>query len=260
MNKDSRVTHPTLAPELPFELYALENAVRYQQWIISTIEPYLGERILEIGAGIGNMSRWLTKAKQLILTESDPQLMTLLKDRIQASPHIYIEQLRAEQLTTNRLPSQSIDTIVSFNVLEHIEDDAQALHNCAQLLRESRATTPKRIISFVPAHQWAYGVMDKQVSHYRRYDQRRFKQLHRLVAPEATLILKPFNFIGLWGWILNGKILKREAAGTGMIKVFETLCPAIAAIDKLVIDTVKIPLGQSLLAIQEFPSKQRYSP
>lgn len=237
--------------DLPYELRALEAAVRYQQWIIATIKPFLGKRILEIGAGNGNMSRWLKAADHLVVTESSQSLLHLLEKNMRAD-NVYVRQFNAEQDHFDAFTHDNFDTIISFNVLEHINHDIEVLRQCAELLRLSKAPGKKRLITFVPAHAWAYGAMDKQVGHYRRYCRKTFRELHEKTAPDATLMLKPFNFVGLWGWILNGRILKRPAAGTGMISIFEILCPAIQLIDKLVIDTVGIPLGQSLLAIQEF--------
>lgn len=248
-------TESPLPGHLPFELIALEKAVRYQQWIIETIRPYLGQRILELGAGIGNMSRWFSFADRLILTEYDPTLLALLQSRAQswfpASLSLSTCELDLSQKTAWPFENEQLDTIVSFNVLEHIEDDAHVLQRCAELLRASSAPGKKRIITFVPAHPWAYGVMDKEVGHYRRYNQIMFKKLHQQTIKDAKLILKPFNFIGLWGWAVNGRLLRRSSAGPDVISIFEKLCPYLKYVDKLIIDKIKIPLGQSLIAIQE---------
>ncbi len=244
-----------LPDDLPFELAALEKAVRYQQWIIKTIQPFLGKRILELGAGIGNMSRWFTSADRLILTEMDPQLLHLLASRISTWPidpdKILLKSLDLEKQSLDLFQSENIDTIVSFNVLEHISDDLAVIQQGMELLRKSHAPGSKRIITFVPAHMWAYGVMDKAVGHHRRYTRKMFTELHEKAAPDARLILQPFNFTGLFGWFVNGRILQKQSAGTGIIHIFEKLCPFIQWVDRIVIKNMKIPLGQSLLVIQE---------
>jgi SAM-dependent methyltransferase len=241
---------------LPFELIALTKAVRYQQWIIKAIQPYLGNSILELGAGIGNMSRWFTQAERLILTEYDIDLLTILKERAATWPShasdVSILPLNLANESLAAFQPDAVDTIVSFNVLEHIEDDAKVMRNCADLLRSSQAVGKKRIVTFVPAHQFAYGVMDKAVGHHRRYNQAMIKKLHKECTPDAKLILKPFNFVGLWGWLVNGRILRRECAGADVIGIFERLCPYFQLIDNVVISTLGIPLGQSLIVIQEW--------
>ena len=251
----SAQTLPPLPDDLPFELVALEKAVRYQQWIINTIQPYLGKRILELGAGIGNMSRWFTSADRLILTEMDSELLKLLESRIQTwsieSHKMIVKPLDLEKQTLDIFSSENIDTIVSFNVLEHIQNDLAVIEQGMELLRKSAAPGPKRMITFVPAHMWAYGVMDKAVGHHRRYTRDMFRQLHEKAAPDARLILQPFNFTGLFGWFVNGRLLQKKSAGSGIINIFEKLCPFIQWMDRIVIKKMKIPLGQSLLVIQE---------
>lgn len=256
MEQDFHLSQIPSNLSLPFELIALQNATHYQQWMIQSIKPYLGKRILELGAGIGNMSRWLASADYLLLTESDPQLLELLKTRLDLlfpnQSHIQVKTLDIAGQSFTEFARDDFDTIVSFNVLEHIEDDTSVIKKCAELLRASHASGKKRLITFIPAHPWAYGAMDKAVGHYRRYNQKMFRALHQKTAPEATLTLKAFNFVGLWGWYLNGYILRRKQAGSQMIGWVDTACPLFQWIDRLVIDKLHIPLGQSLIAILEW--------
>jgi 16S rRNA A1518/A1519 N6-dimethyltransferase RsmA/KsgA/DIM1 with predicted DNA glycosylase/AP lyase activity len=63
---------------LPFELEILKDATNYQKWAAQAILPYLGERILEVGSGIGNMSQWLPVRQKLVLSETEsPRNSTL---------------------------------------------------------------------------------------------------------------------------------------------------------------------------------------
>jgi hypothetical protein len=44
-------------------LHNLAHARRFNKWMVKGIEPYLGDRILEVGSGIGNIS-WLLPKKE----------------------------------------------------------------------------------------------------------------------------------------------------------------------------------------------------
>src|SRR5262245_8205194 len=68
--------------QLPFELDSLAEAHNYQRWVFDAVQPWLGRRILEIGSGIGNMSQWLPADDLLVLTETDPGLVELLRQRV----------------------------------------------------------------------------------------------------------------------------------------------------------------------------------
>ena len=51
------MTSINIKSELSFELESLSLAVNYQKLVYETIEPYLGNSIIEVGAGIGNISQ-----------------------------------------------------------------------------------------------------------------------------------------------------------------------------------------------------------
>ncbi len=243
--------------ELPFELVSLANAVNYQRWVFRTVEPFVGQRILEIGAGIGNMSQWLPLHERLILSETDTQLIGNLKANLAqgkagADSRVSVMSLDVVKDDLAALKGENLDTVVSFNVLEHIEDDAGALARLCEIVRDSKAPGPKRVVTFVPAHAWAYGSMDKTFGHYRRYSRSGLKALCQKVAPDAKLTLQRFNAFGVAGWVWNGRVMKKPTIGLGAIQAFERLAPILAPIDDFMHKWLRLPIGQSLLSVLEW--------
>ena len=242
---------------LSFELQALAKAYKYQRWVYEMIEPFLGSRILEIGAGIGNMSKWLPIRERLILTEYDFEFLKILKnsftyDRIDTDfSKIRLEQYDVLNDSPERFCEENVDTIVSFNVLEHVEDDEKSILSLLTVLQCSQAPGAKRLISFVPAHPWAYGGMDSKFGHYRRYKKHDITKLVKKLVPEARFWSRHFNFMGLWGWVFNGRILRRDAIGLGAIETFEFLNPLARSLDLIAHRILHLPLGQSLLFVVE---------
>jgi SAM-dependent methyltransferase len=240
---------------LPFELDSLSRAVRYQQWVADTVRPYLGQRILEIGSGIGSMSRWMPVRERLVLTEADPGLIPLLRSRVESTfpndPRVEVHEVDVSADWTRDFRGTGIDTVVSFNVLEHIEDDAAVLRSLVDLLGSggSQADRPRRIVSFVPAHGWAFGGMDRTFGHFRRYSARDFERLLASVAPGGRLECRYFNLAGLPGWFFMGRVLGRAQIGASAIEAFEHMVPWIRGVDDFVHGALRVPLGQSLLAI-----------
>jgi SAM-dependent methyltransferase len=241
--------------KIPFELRSLASARNYQAWVFRKVEPFLGKRILELGAGIGNMSRWLPLRERLILTESEPALCEMLRDSLAdraADPRVTTQSFDLAKSDLAPYIAENLDTIVSFNVLEHIEDDAAALARLCEILRASKAPGPKRLVTFVPAHSWAYGAMDKSFGHYRRYSRGSLGSILKSVAPEAKHTFSYFNVVGLAGWIVNGRILGKSQIGMGSIDAFERLCPIVSPIDDLLHKHLKLPMGQSLVSVVEW--------
>src|SRR5258706_9687926 len=116
---------------LPFELTALRSAVNYQRWVADAAAPHLGARILEVGAGLGTLSRWLPLRERLVLSEREPELLRLLRaevrERFGADPRVSVVQADLGSELPAAIATEDLDTIVSFNVLEHVEDDVGVL-------------------------------------------------------------------------------------------------------------------------------------
>lgn len=241
-----------MSEPVPFELSALADAKRYQQWVADTVAPYLGRRILEVGAGIGSMSAWLPRRERLVLTELDPGLYGRLSEAPwvrAAAPVVEARRFDVAGDDLTKLDAERFDTIVSFNVLEHIEDDEEAVRRLADLLRRSTAPGPKRLVTFVPAHMFAYGATDKTFGHHRRYDVARVERLREKAAPDARLEHRFMNLVGLAGWIWNGRLRGRAEIGRSAIRTFEWLNPVLRPIDERIYRWLRLPLGQSLLFV-----------
>ena len=243
---------------LPFELDALALARNYQRWVFESVRPYLGRRILEVGSGIGNMSQWLPAGELLVLTETDPSLVTLLRERAPAYfggrlPNVHVRELDAGA-PLGAFAQYELDTIVSFNVLEHIEDDRAALARFAGVLRSSRAPA-RRLISFVPAQSWALSDLDRHYGHFRRYSGGRIREVSREIAPEATLTLTAFNALGLVGWVWNTTILRRTKIDARSVRAYDVICRYTRTADDFLCRRLRYPFGQSYVWVLAFPPR-----
>lgn len=265
----------SLVPSVPapFELEILRDGVRYQKWVADSVRPFLGKRILEVGAGIGNLSRWLPVKELLVATEADPALYTRLERtmREEIAPELRGKvQARRVELSVpggragadaegdiakddaawvKELAPLSFDTVISFNVLEHIQDDARAFAEFVRLLELSSAPGPKRIVTFVPAHSWAYGTVDRGYDHFRRYSRRDLQRIVDQCAPGAAHWMRHFNLPGLPGWIWLGQIRKQKELGRKSVLAFERIAPLVRPIDRFLGETLRIPFGQSILSV-----------
>jgi len=244
---------PPPAP-LPFELDSLAGAHRYQAWLAARVLPFLGQRILEVGAGIGSMSNHLPLRARLILTEIEPALFERLRECEAARRGALVQRFDIGSGDgVQALVAESPDTIVSFNVLEHIEDDEAALASLISILKHSAAPGPRRLVTLVPAHPFAYNGMDRRFGHYRRYDGARVRWLASRVAPGMRLETRFVNAVSLPGWWFQGNVLGRESIGATSIAAFEALAPFLIPIDNFLHDRLQLPFGQSMLFVITLP-------
>ena len=223
-------------------LQRVRKLQRYHQWMFSKFRLFLGKRVLETGSGIGNMTRHLLDREFVLATEVKPNYLSILRNTLGKYQKIRVEPFDVLRCDLERFRSCNIDSILCVNVLEHLEDDLRPLRNMYQLLE------PKgRLFLSVPAHPWLYGTMDRYLGHFRRYKKGDLKK--KLEAQGFRVIfLKHFNRIGILGWLLNGKILRRRGLPFVQLRIFDFLVPLF----KLE-DLCSLPFGLSLMAVVERP-------
>ena len=240
--------------DLPFELDAMASAHRYQEWVFDLVRPYLGERILEVGSGIGTMTSWLARFAPTVATDIDPLLLGRLAEAAleweaqPIGPHVFdiANDPRDKEWFAD------VDTVISFNVLEHIPDDLAAVRGMLAVLRESGGAGPRRLVIFVPAHQWAYGTVDQTFEHCRRYSKRSMTALIAAaqIGP-SRMRLRYFNTFGLPGWVVLGRVLRKPTFGPGSVNAMERIVPIFRRLDPVLHGRHDLPLGQSLLCVVE---------
>jgi glycosyltransferase involved in cell wall biosynthesis len=194
-------------------LARLNRAPRFTRWMAETIKPYVGERVLEIGAGTGNLTENLVPRSFYMASDINSQYLSRLEKLRQTRPYLRVQRTDAAQQDT--YPAEQFDTVVCLNVVEHLHDDVGALRNIRHALDE-------------PA---LFGSLDKVLGHYRRYTR---EQLIRACEDAGFTIqtLLKFNRIGAPGWWWNGKVLKRETFGLWQMKLLNWLVPFVRPIDR----------------------------
>ncbi|WP_315819590.1 class I SAM-dependent methyltransferase [Paraflavitalea speifideaquila] len=164
----------------PTGLQTLERfaaATHFNRWLFDTVRPYCKGHVLEVGSGIGNISKLFLEGNfQLTVSDLRQEYGDLLQQRLGDHPQlagVTLLDLVAPDFTEGyRHLLQQFDTIVALNVVEHIEDDKKAIDNCVQLLKPGG-----QLVVLVPAFQSLYNLFDEELGHYRRYTARTLGQL-----------------------------------------------------------------------------------
>ncbi len=209
-------------------LDSFASAPRFNRWMADTIRPFLGERILEIGAGVGNLTRHLArKCKRYVATDIDGEHLVRLRNGLLHRP--ILETACCDLANpSDFLPfAGSMDTVVCLNVLEHLEDDAGCLRNIHSALNGGG-----RAIILVPCGPELFGQMDVVLGHFRRYRKGQLRQRLEEAGFRVEEILE-FNRVSRPGWLLNSRVLKRPTIGRFQLKAFDRLVWLWRRIDHL---------------------------
>lgn len=219
----------------PVGLHTLEviaKADSFNQWMYGQFKHQLKGEILEIGSGIGNISQLVIEEGHTItLSDYNEEYCENLKSKFAQLSNVR-EVISIDLLDQNFEDKYSIykekfDSVFLLNVIEHIEDDEMAVKNCTYLLKSGG-----HLILLAPAYSWLYCTFDKQLGHFRRYS---LKQLKELLKKEGFSLLSGnyFNFTGIAGWFLFGKIMNKKMLSSGEMFAFNKIVPIAKIIDKL---------------------------
>jgi len=209
-------------------LISLSRARRLTAWIVAEIAPYLGQRIVEIGAGIGSISRLLPKRDLLTVTDVDPQYLDILRGAFRDCNNVSVAALDLNADDQFNPLAGQYDTVVCLNVLEHIRDDQAAVRRMRKLL-----TPGGRLILLVPQHVWLYGNYDRELGHYRRYSREGLQNLLQ-AAGYKVLEFRNFNALPILPWWFNGRVLRARRMGRLQLKLFDLLVPVLQIFESVV--------------------------
>jgi len=215
-------------------LDAISFAPGFNKYMFETIEPFCKGHILEIGAGIGNISEhFITKGAEISLTDIRDNYVEILNNNFgETAESIFNLDIVSEDFDEKfKHLYESFDSIFALNVVEHIKDHELAIRNIKKLLKPNG-----HIIILVPAYQILYNSFDTALEHFRRYTQ---KSLNKIISPEFEIIHNQyFNVFGIAGWVVSGGILKKKAIPRNQMELYDKLIGFSRFLDKLVFNKI----------------------
>ena len=223
-------------------LEASEGFVKYYRWVVGRLGGSIHGRTLEVGAGTGAMSgRIAHLCDEMVLVEPAENLCAMLEQRFAAQPQLTVRSGALEDAVAADPATFELgfDSIVSFNVLEHIPDDVGTLRTARSLLRPTG-----RVVLFVPSMPFLYGAIDAQVDHQRRYTKRSLATAITAAGLEVEH-MEYLDFLGMIPWFFVGRVLRRTVEGGGVGAYDRFVIPVCRAFDRL----TGPPVGKNLIAV-----------
>jgi glycosyltransferase involved in cell wall biosynthesis len=225
-------------------LQSVRRARGFNRWMLSTFRRFIGDRVFEAGCGIGNFTEHLLDRPRLVCVDNDPFYVEVINRRFGHLDNLSSYQADlTDPACVERLRGEDIDTIISLNVLEHIENDRTVLDHFREVLRPGG-----HAVVLVPAHPWLFTECDRTLGHFRRYTESELREKFAAAGFEVVS-LQQFNRLGVYGWWVSGKLGRKDLSPFQM-RVYELLLPLAKLLDAL-----KLGPGLSIVIVGQKPAK-----
>jgi hypothetical protein len=104
-------------------LVELERVRHLNLWMGRTLRPYVGDRVLEIDAGIANLTRQFIPRELYVASDLNPHYLHDLRSYSFGKPYLRVLEIDAGNPAHFRGLEAQFDTALMINVLEHLPDE-----------------------------------------------------------------------------------------------------------------------------------------
>ncbi len=200
-------------------LEATRVAENYHHWILSDLQQYLGNNVLEVGAGVGLVTQMLHEYVEGNLYSLEPSA-EMFPEFDQSTNNI--DKLKAKfqgtiQDNAEDLKRLDLTSAVYINVLEHIEQDVDEMADLHKLL-----VPGGHLCTFSPALPILYSERDKRVGHFRRYTKKEMVDKMQKAGFEVVEA-HYFDFIGSFLWWAKFVALRSDKVSKGQVSLFDNV-------------------------------------
>jgi glycosyltransferase involved in cell wall biosynthesis len=203
----------------------LQDARRFNKWMADTLRPYVGDRVLEIGAGIGTLTSQFIPRDQYLASDINPHYLHYLRSYAVGKPYLHVARIDAGRPEDFVGFAGAFDTVLMINVLEHVPDEQVALHNVRNCLEPGG-----RAVILVPQNPKLYNSLDEALEHRERYTADGLRRSLETAGFRVEHMLD-FNRTSVPAWFVNGGLFKRRTFSRVQLKGLEVMMPIVRRLD-----------------------------
>jgi glycosyltransferase involved in cell wall biosynthesis len=211
---------------------ALINLTRtpaYINWICSLVRPHLGDTVFEIGAGLGTFSaRLMGRKLRYLAADSDPLHMHALRNRFLRTPSVEEAECRPGEPDDYDRWRGEFDSALAINVLEGLDTPESALAGLNRVLK-----TGGILCLLAPQGRALYGSLDEAMGQKRRFGGEELRGMLK-EAGFQVVEMHQLNKVGVLGWWLASKVLRRNYLSKLPLKVFDKTLWMWRLLDKVI--------------------------
>jgi len=194
----------------------LTGTPQYLSWLARKLRPHVGDAVLEVGAGIGNITGRLMGRRLLyVAAEKDLLYLHALRNRFLRTPNVTVQRIDPETPRDLAGLENCFDTVLCLNVLEYLEEPGRLLEALRAALKPGG-----NIIILVPQNPKLYGSLDRGLGHKRRFRARDVRDLLESLGFAVERVYS-FNKAGTPPWWAYSKAAGSRRIGRLMLKIFD---------------------------------------
>jgi glycosyltransferase involved in cell wall biosynthesis len=209
-------------------LNSLTGTPQYLSWLTRVLRPYLGDTVLEIGAGLGNMTgRLMGKKLHYVAGEKDPLYLHALRNRFLYTPSVTVCQLDPESPADFAPWKGQFESVLCVNLLETVDDPQEVLASMAGCLKPGGS-----LVVLAPQGKGLYGTLDRGMGTKRRFDA---QDLAGMLGKFGFQIQQKhqINKIGAAGWWFSSRVLHRSRISRPGLKLWDKSVWLLRRIDAI---------------------------
>jgi glycosyltransferase involved in cell wall biosynthesis len=194
----------------------LTGTPQYLSWVARKLRPHLGDSVLEVGAGIGNLAGRLMGRRVLyVAAETDPLNLHALNNRFLRTPNVVVQRIDPQVPQDLAGLTNTFDTVLCLNVLEYLDDPGYAVSLLRAVLKSSGT-----LVILVPQCPKLFGTLDESLGHKRRYA---LPDARRMLESEGFTVEKVYNFnkAGTLPWLAYSRLFGSKTINKPVLKVFD---------------------------------------
>jgi len=197
-------------------LNSLTGTPQYLSWLTRVLRPRLGDTVLELGAGIGNLTgRLMARKLNYVASEKDPLYLHALRNRFLRTPNVTVCELNPENPGDFAAWAEAFDTVLCVNVLESVAEPESVLRSLRTSLKPGGS-----VIVLVPQGPALYGSLDRALGHQRRFSSTGIREMLERSGFRLDAV-QQLNKVGAAAWWISGKLLRRKKISKPSLKIFD---------------------------------------
>jgi len=194
----------------------MSGTPQYLSWIARLVRPYVGDSVLEVGAGIGNITaRLIARRLRYVAAEKDPLYLHALRNRFLRTPNVEVQRFDPDDAGAQAGLAGEFDTTLCLNVLEYAGQPEALAGRLHAALRPGGD-----LVVLTPQGPGLFGAIDRALGHKRRY---RAAEIKRLLEERGFEVRRvhQLNKVGKPAWWLFGRVLGRRHINKLTLKLFD---------------------------------------